>query len=87
MLGAHRDRGNNFVRRMICARRRSTSRFSYCSSDVQSQARRILRKACEYGAQKLLDSVVKTMTPAQIEHAQRRAQHYREKYVAPFRKY
>ncbi len=41
----------------------------------------------EYGAQKLLDSVAKSMTPAQIEHAQRRAQQYREKYVAPFRKY
>ena len=41
----------------------------------------------EYGAQKLLDSVEKKMTPTQVEHAQRRAQQYQEKYVAPFRKY
>lgn len=41
----------------------------------------------EYRAQQLLDSIAKAMTPTQIDQAQRRAQQYREKYVAPFRKY
>jgi len=41
----------------------------------------------ELRAQKLLDSVAKQMTPAQINQAQQRADQYAQKYVAPFRKY
>jgi uncharacterized protein len=41
----------------------------------------------EFRAQKLLDSVAKPMTPAQINRAQQRAEQYRLAYVEPFRKY
>jgi uncharacterized protein len=41
----------------------------------------------ELRAQKLLDSVAKQMTPAQINQAQQRADQIRQKYVLPFRQY
>ena len=41
----------------------------------------------EFRSQKLLESVAKQMTSAQIKQAQQRSAQYRQKYVATFRKH
>ena len=48
---------------------------------------KLLAEGGNAGAQKLLDSVAKLMTSAQIDQARQKADQYRQKYVVRFRHY